>query len=1030
MAERLAPASRPEREAIWLEALRAAAGVARRAAASERVVLRAVAEELKRLRLRGSVGLLDEEGRLVVRSQSLSGTMERSLERLTGLSVAGYRFDPQKVDLYRQALTSRQAAFTSNRAEVVAQVMPRRLQGLLSRIMRMLGEYPVIVAPLVLNDELLGVINVTAPWLQPEDCPMVMALADHVAIALGHVRSRAEIEAALRRERLRNQVAETVASALDLSIVLDRFIRLAVEVAGADAGVIALINPEKDIVEYPYLFGLPEELALRPVRRGQGLAWRLIEADEPILLSEYGSHPHALPSWVKAGVHAFLGVPLRAGEEPVGAMGLFILDEERRFTAERVELAQAIARVAAIAVRNARLYSEAHRRAEEAQALMRTAHSVSASLDLQTVLDTIAHEAKALLEADASRIHLLDTERDVVRCVAAVDPRAEAIMSFELQPGQGLIGHVMQTGLPLLANDPDDDTYAMGLQVPGTPSDEPEVLALAPLRIRERILGGMTVRRIGRDRPFSREDLELLEAFATHAAVAIENANLYGQVEAQAQRLKGEVAERDRDLARSEARYRALVETALAGILLVDTEGCIIYANDAIGRITGWPKDDLIGKPFNSFLTPQSRNLVRERFRLRLTGERPSQEIYEIDVQGRSGERKAVLLAVSLIIDERGAPQVASALMLDISERKRLEAALQAERDRLQAILRDIGDAVMVADPQGSIEYVNPAWERLNGYALREALGRHASLIQSDKTPPGVYDELWRALEQGRAWQGEVINQRKDGSLYDAAVSFTPLEDEQGELVNVVGVLHDISRLKELDRMKSKFISDVSHELRTPLTNIRLYLDLLKSTRDRGRVQGYFDTLFRETDRLGVLIEDLLSLSRLESGATPFLPVPLDLRHMLGMLARDRRELATHRGLALGIRVAEDLPKVLGDERLLIQVFTNLLTNAMNYTPPGGSIRLGAVVHEQEGVEWVVASVEDSGLGIASEEQPLVFDRFFRGGASQVMGEPGTGLGLAICKQIIERHGGRITLCSSLGEGSTFSVWLPAYRRT
>jgi signal transduction histidine kinase len=193
-------------------------------------------------------------------------------------------------------------------------------------------------------------------------------------------------------------------------------------------------------------------------------------------------------------------------------------------------------------------------------------------------------------------------------------------------------------------------------------------------------------------------------------------------------------------------------------------------------------------------------------------------------------------------------------------------------------------------------------------------------VIQSGRHPSELYREISETIREGRTWRGELINRRKDGSTYDAAVTITPVTSDQGEVINYVGVQYDISALKELDRLKSQFVSDVSHELRTPLTNIRLYLDLLRETGDRAKTTTYLDTLTRESERLAHLIDDLLSLSRLEANATPLNVAPVDLSQLLAALVQDRRTLAAKRGLLLDLQCEPDLPPALGDQRLLAQV--------------------------------------------------------------------------------------------------------------
>jgi len=1010
---------------IWAAALKAAAGVARQASAREEDVVEAVIAELRRLKLRGAVALLDRDGQLVMHGHAFNRTVERQLKKLTGLSIEGFTFDPQEADSYRRALEDRQAVFEADGSDTIAQLIPKGLGSLLPGIIQLVGSRPNIVAPLVLADRPIGTINVTANWLTLDDIPMVEALSDHVAIALGHIRTRTQMHEAFEREKLRNQVIEAVASSLDLSDILKRVLDLSVEVVEADAGAIGLISSDGKSLNYPYLIGFPSSLKRDSEPKDEGLSWRLIETRKPILLHEYSHHPSALPKWVDAGVHSFIGLPLIAGDQPIGTMGLFIKDKDRAFADEQLERAQAVATMAAMAVHNARLLSEANQRAEEAQALIQTARSVSASLDQETVLKLIAERAKDLLQADGSRIHLHDPDADVLRCVIALDEASEAFQAIELKPGEGLVGHVMESGVPLLANHPFDDPR--GMQVPGTPDEESETLIMTPLKVRQRTMGVMVVRRISTERPFSQNDLEILIALAAQAAVALENAHLYGQIMSQAHRLEIEVNERTRDLALSEARYRALVETSVGGIFQADLEARFVYVNQAFADMLEYKVDELLGQPITVCMPTDLSPQIIDQYQARLRGERPPREVYETVFITRNDVRIPTIVAVSLIIDEQDEPQGVSILVFDISERKALEAAVNAERDRLTAILANVGDAVFVMDPEGRIEFVNAAWERLNGYQFSEAIGQTPKIIKSGHHTPEFYDSMWDTILSGQTWSGEVVNKRQNGSTYEAVITVQSVVGGEGQTINLVGVEHDISALKEVDRLKSQFVSDVSHELRTPLTNIRLYLDLLETTEDPAKTERYLETLTRESERLANLIDDLLSLSRLEAGATPFNPEMVDIGELLLALVEDRRSLAASRGLELFMESDTSLPRAFVDKRLMSQVFTNLLTNAMHYTPEGGRITVRCTVPKGKDNDWVTAVIEDSGMGILPEEQPLIFGRFYRGHAGESSGEAGTGLGLAICKQIADLHGGRITVDSTgrEGQGSKLTVWLP-----
>lgn len=247
----------------------------------------------------------------------------------------------------------------------------------------------------------------------------------------------------------------------------------------------------------------------------------------------------------------------------------------------------------------------------------------------------------------------------------------------------------------------------------------------------------------------------------------------------------------------------------------------------------------------------------------------------------------------------------------------------------------------------------------------------------------------------------------------------------QQELEHLTAELREaLEQSQSADRAKSQFLSNVSHELRTPLTSIRLYLGLLANCPVERR-ETYLESLSRETGRLQTLIEGLLDISRLDLGKTKVQLERTDLNQLLATLFNDREKLFAARGLQLHLHTAADLPPTQADPRLIEQVATNLLTNAMNYTPDGGAVFLRTAVAEAEGRAWVTFCVQDTGPGIAEEEIPHLFNRFFRGQVGQTSKAAGTGLGLAICKEIITLHAGRISLDSVVGQGCTFTVWLP-----
>jgi PAS domain S-box-containing protein len=230
--------------------------------------------------------------------------------------------------------------------------------------------------------------------------------------------------------------------------------------------------------------------------------------------------------------------------------------------------------------------------------------------------------------------------------------------------------------------------------------------------------------------------------------------------------------------------------------------------------------------------------------------------------------------------------------------------------------------------------------------------------------------------------------------------------------------------LRALSKVKDEFVSNVSHELRTPITNIQLYHDLM--ARLDNTYGEYLTALNRETDRLARIIEDLLRLSRLDQGQVTLKLEPFSLNTMAAQFVADRKALASSKGLVLEFAGEPDLPPVAGDEGLIGQVLSILLTNAFNYTPDGGKITVSTYAAVDDDQCWVGFAVADTGPGVVLDEQERLFERFFRGKVGRKTGTPGTGLGLAIVKDIVARHDGRVEVFSEgiPGKGARFTIWL------
>ncbi|HIJ87624.1 MAG TPA: HAMP domain-containing protein [Desulfuromonadales bacterium] len=343
---------------------------------------------------------------------------------------------------------------------------------------------------------------------------------------------------------------------------------------------------------------------------------------------------------------------------------------------------------------------------------------------------------------------------------------------------------------------------------------------------------------------------------------------------------------------------------------------------------------------------------------------------------------------------------------------------LSAEKQRLDTILRSMGEGVMVTAPDGVIILVNPAFRRLfsitgevEGKRLVE-ISRHPDLQEAcgDLAKPDV-NELLREIFIA---SGEI-------TLFTHWVPLTVDGVRQG----IVAVFHDITALKKAENMRRDFVANVSHELRTPVTIIKGYAEtLLDGTlqSDPIRAVRFVEIISSHADRLTNLVNDILTLSSLESKEALIELNPLDVSGTIAKACMLLQERATQKGIAIINDTASgSVPRVSADQGRLEQVMVNLLENAIKYTPDGGTVRL----HTEHDGEFVKVSVSDTGIGIPFKDLPRIFERFYRVDEARTREQGGTGLGLAIVKHIVQLHGGTVSVTSEPGKGSVFTFTLP-----
>ena len=352
---------------------------------------------------------------------------------------------------------------------------------------------------------------------------------------------------------------------------------------------------------------------------------------------------------------------------------------------------------------------------------------------------------------------------------------------------------------------------------------------------------------------------------------------------------------------------------------------------------------------------------------------------------------------------------------------------LSQEKHRLDAILEYTADGVLILNPAHRIVVFNRALAQLTGWSAAEVMGHHHDEIvqwahlETDMDLPSAVAGGW-PTPSARPLYIEGDLRQRNGCTISVGITYAPLFDAEGRLVNTIGNAHDITRFREADEIKSTFISVISHELKTPVALIKGYADTLlreDAHWDLRTTQESLTVILEESDRLNALIDNLLDASRLQAGGLPLETDQVALDALAGRVARRfRTQTQLHE---IGVSFPSDFPAVSGDAGRLEQVVNNLVSNAMKYSPEGRRIEISGRAAPGE----VVVTVSDRGVGIPLEEQTRVFDRFFRGARERQQSTAGAGLGLYLARAIVEAHGGRIWVESSPGEGSAFSFSIP-----
>jgi PAS domain S-box-containing protein len=498
----------------------------------------------------------------------------------------------------------------------------------------------------------------------------------------------------------------------------------------------------------------------------------------------------------------------------------------------------------------------------------------------------------------------------------------------------------------------------------------------------------------------------------------------------------------------SEEHYRAVTMSAKSAIATIDGTGNVVRWNPAAANMFGYSEDEIAGKSLTL--------IVPERFHHRhASGMQQRREdaalplggkMVEVSGLRRDGSEFPVELSIARWTS--GAETFFTGIMTDISERKAAEAQLR----KLALAVEQSPESIIITNVNAEIEYVNDAFLQATGYTHEEVIGRNPRMLQSGRTPPETYVNMWQTLSRGQTWKGEFHNQRKDGNEYVEFAIITPLLQAGGSVSHYVAVKEDITEKKrlglELDGhrhhleelvasrttelvsarqqaeaaavAKSNFLANMSHEIRTPMNAIIGFTHLLRHGGVTPQQADRLDKIDSAGQHLLSVINDILDLSKIEAGKMQLECVDFHLSAVLDNVA----SIIGQAALAKGLRIETDRGAVplwlRGDVTRLRQALLNFAGNAVKFTETG-SIALRAILLEDDGATLRVRfEVQDSGIGVAPEQLSRLFRAFEQADGSTTRKYGGTGLGLVIARRVAELMGGEVGADSAPGTGSTF----------
>ncbi|MGF1516631.1 MAG: PAS domain S-box protein [Nodosilinea sp.] len=676
------------------------------------------------------------------------------------------------------------------------------------------------------------------------------------------------------------------------------------------------------------------------------------------------------------------------------------------------------------------------RQYQQAQLLSDITRRIRESLEIGEILHTAATEVRQLLDCD--RVFIIQFGAGQTSQVIQESMRPDTNAASALH--QRVAGGLQPVTDTMAAVSVCDDLNAEGSSLQSSTFLKQwgaKAGIESAVYVGEQLWGWLTVSQCDRPRQWQAFEIELLQQLANHMGVAIAQAQLLDSLETKVeqrsqqlmqtnQQLRQEIRDHiqtEEALRESRQRLVGILDNADEAIISIDSQQRIVMYNRGAEKIFGYALSEVHHQPLDILLPEAFQQIHRQHVQRFAPTPEASRQLANRsrDVLGRrqTGETFPAEASISKLQTKTGL--LFTVILKDVTEQRRAEATLRQREAQLRLTTNALPVLICSVDRQQRYLFNNQTYADWYQIALDDLQGRPVREVVGDAYYSQAKPHIEAALS-GQQVRFEADVTTPDGNARCLLTTYIPEIDEQGEVKGFFGLTNDISDRKAAERMKDEFVSVVGHELRTPLTSIHGSLVLLASQKlgtMPPQAQEFLEISLKNTQRLTRLINDVLDLERIESGRVTMAMQTCPLTDLILQAVQAMQSMADAKAIQLTL---EPTPvTVWVDADHIIQVFTNLLSNAIKFSPAQATVWIGSTKREHDILVWV----KDQGRGIPTSKLDTIFKRFQQVDASDSRQLGGTGLGLAICKNIVQRHGGKIWAESTPGLGSTIFFTLP-----